>query len=229
MTHIESAIVVWRPARSPGALASATNDLLTAVSGVDSTMKRWFIPDGTPRRGEPLRGGNAMDLLMAAGTAGPPLVGNPDAFILRLWNGEDGDRGSGIFVRDGFHLPSKTPAGTAGLDLPRSIGNEARVGVLRALAETFRPDMGALTNTELIGRLDEGKSAGPVIYISESQYELHSLPPWVVEEPSAAPGHILRYRAWTGVDFSSEELQVLDTAFTARESASANSGLTGGG
>jgi hypothetical protein len=90
MTEVDSAVVRWRPARSVEEIAACTSDLLSRVAAVDATMRRWFIPEGRPRRRHPLPAGEKVEFLAREGVAGASLPQLPDAFILRLWNGENG-------------------------------------------------------------------------------------------------------------------------------------------
>jgi hypothetical protein len=146
-----------------------------------------------------------------------PVPQRPDAFILRLWNGETGPKSAAVAVRDRLRIPGLDTPGTAGVDLPRSISTQGQVAVLRALAEAFYPDIGALTSTEMLRELDQGTSAGPVIYVSDATYELRPLPQEVVSMPTGAPGHMLKYEGWAGGSFGPQELRALADSFVARE------------
>lgn len=194
------AIVKWKPAREGDDLVARTSRLIDRLTSIDATLARWFVSDGTPRRRSEVPATGRSDFIATQAAAGPEFPDLAGLFLFVVWNGESGDRSAGLDVTDRMHLPFGDPPGKAMVHLPRTLGTDQVVAVLRTLVQVFEPDIGAVTSSSFFPLLDDGLVAGPVAYLPSDRYEVAAVPPTIVHESIGTVGHLLRRGDWQAGD-----------------------------
>lgn len=202
----------WQPSREPGDLARSVAKWLQNLALVSPELSVWFIPRGSPSTANQRPFQAAPDRILAEAQAGPVLPRNEDAFIFRLWNGKGDDSSAALGVRDRVKLPGETESrGTAELQFPRTATLEEIIAATRATVEALEPQVAGVASSAEWSRLIDGYVVGPVMYFADTSFDLSPLPVDVSEEPTRAPGRILRLRGWSP-EVADDEERPLDTS-----------------